>query len=29
MLTQEAAVHAGAGTHESPLTPESWGKLGM
>ena len=29
MLTQEAAVHAGAGTYESPLTPESWGKLGM
>ena len=29
MLTQEAVVHAGAGTHESPLTPASWGKLGM
>lgn len=25
----ETAAHAGVEVHESPLTPESWGKLGM
>jgi heme/copper-type cytochrome/quinol oxidase subunit 3 len=25
----EAAVHPGVQAHETPLTPESWGKLGM
>jgi cytochrome c oxidase subunit 3 len=28
-VSQVAAMHAGAEPAESPLTPESWGKLGM
>jgi heme/copper-type cytochrome/quinol oxidase subunit 3 len=28
-MSDVAAMHAGAEAHESPLTPESWGKLGM
>ena len=28
-MSQVAAVHAGVEPAESPLTPESWGKLGM
>ena len=28
-MSQVAAVHAAAEPTESPLTPESWGKLGM
>jgi cytochrome c oxidase subunit 3 len=29
MMSEVAAIHAGAEPQESPLTPESWGKLGM
>jgi len=28
-MSNEAVMHAGAEPQESPLTPESWGKLGM
>ena len=28
-MSEVAAMHAGAQANESPLTPESWGKLGM
>ena len=28
-MSEVAAMHAGAGARETPLTPESWGKLGM
>jgi heme/copper-type cytochrome/quinol oxidase subunit 3 len=28
-MSEVAALHAGAQANESPLTPESWGKLGM
>jgi cytochrome c oxidase subunit III len=28
-MSEAAAMHAGAEPQESPLTPESWGKLGM
>jgi cytochrome c oxidase subunit III len=28
-MSEAAAVHVGAEPQESPLTPESWGKLGM
>lgn len=29
MMSEVAAMHAGAEPQESPLTPENWGKLGM
>src|SRR5207249_11311199 len=28
-MSEAAAIHAGVEPQESPLTPESWGKLGM
>src|SRR5438128_5497482 len=28
-MSEAAAIHAGIEPQESPLTPESWGKLGM
>ena len=28
-MSEAAAIHVGVEPHESPLTPENWGKLGM